>query len=92
MPRYTIRISNESTAYEASDIVLPDSDLACELAVKLVADLFSSGPAAFDDGWSKCSIRVLAEDGEQVFIASAAEAALIERDFVREESASLANN
>ncbi|MDC7786005.1 hypothetical protein PQJ75_14275 [Rhodoplanes sp. TEM] len=92
MPRYTIRISNEETAYEASDLVLPDPDKACELAVKLVADLFSSGPSAFADGWSRCSIRVMAEDGEQVFAASAAEAALIERDIVRSESAALANN
>ncbi|RAI43404.1 DUF6894 family protein [Rhodoplanes roseus] len=91
MPRYTIRISNEETAYEASDIVLPDPDRACELAVKLVADLFSSGPTAFG-AWSECSIRVVAEDGEQVFAASAGEAALIERDFVRSESEALANN
>ncbi|CAL8969973.1 hypothetical protein RHODGE_RHODGE_00548 [Rhodoplanes serenus] len=92
MPRYTIRISNPDIAYEASDIVLPDGDRARELAVRLVADLFSSGPQAFETGWSSCSIHVVAEDGEAVFVASAAEAALIERDLVRSASASLADN
>lgn len=92
MPRYTIRISNQVTAYEASDLVLPDEERATELAVRLVADLFSSGPAAFEAGWSSCSIRVVAEDGAAVFVASAGEAALIERDLVRSVSSSLANN
>ncbi|MBK5960925.1 hypothetical protein CCR97_22355 [Rhodoplanes elegans] len=93
MPRYTIRISDEEIAYEASDIVLPDPETASELAVKLVADLFSSGPAGFAaTGWSRCSIRVVADDGEQVFAASASEAAMIERDLVRTESGARAND
>lgn len=92
MPNYTIRISNGEVAYEASDIALPDPDLARDLAVRLVADLFSSRVEAFAKSWSDCSIRVVADDGDEVFAASAGEAALIERDLVRSGSASQADN
>ncbi|EJW13311.1 hypothetical protein A33M_4231 [Rhodovulum sp. PH10] len=92
MARYTITISNGETAYEASDIVLPDPDLARDLAVKLAADLFSTRPGPFDASWNRCSVGVVSEEGEQVFEASAAEAALIERDIMRSSLESRADN
>lgn len=92
MQRYTIQIGDGETGYEIANLELADPDSAKELIVKFVAELFSAAPDLLTITWSRCSVQVFSEDGEEVFATTAASAALMERDTIRAESATLVDN
>jgi hypothetical protein len=92
MQRYTIQIGDGETGYEIANLVLADTNCAKELTVRFVSELFSSRPELFTLTWDECSVQVFSEDGQEVFATTAARAALIERDELKEKSATLVDN
>jgi len=79
MGQYTIQIEDGRTACEVTGISVRDSASAREYAVRFISSLFMS-PGIVPLRWEQCRVRVLADGGDQVFAATAQDAALIERD------------
>ena len=86
MPRYDFSLEDDATILTVAQAEFPDEDTACDCAVQLLSALFARMHEDAPD-WSSCRIRVLAASGEEILASSVGQAALLERDQVRDEAA-----
>jgi len=82
MPLFYFSIEDDTAVLTVAEMECPDEDAACDCAVQLFSTLFAK---VHDDAldWSSCRIRVAAAPGGDIFVSSAAQAALVERDRFR---------
>jgi hypothetical protein len=92
MPSYTFQVGNGgAVCIEAADIVLSDHDAAREFAIGFAAMIFRLHPELCAGEWERCAVHVL-DDEEEVFAATIPQAALIERDDLRQQHMTAADN
>ena len=82
MPLFEIFLEDDTRLWTATRMDCPNQGAACDCAVLLASELFAKMHRDAPD-WSRCRLRVAAADGAGFLLSSAAEAALLERDFLR---------
>jgi hypothetical protein len=80
--RFYLSFEDDSTVWSVAEIDCPDENAACGCAVMLLSDLFAKMHEDAPD-WSRCWIRLAGRPGADIWVSSAAEAALVERDVFR---------
>jgi hypothetical protein len=90
--RYTFLIGTRETVCELSGISLSDDETACGYAIAFASEVFRLHYEICAGEWHLCSVRVLTSAQEEVFLATVPEAAAMERDAMRLDGESAANN
>jgi len=83
MPCYKIQVGNKNIVCEMPDVVLADDEAARAYAIEFCSNLFNSHYELCSGQWHLCSVHVLTEANEQISAMTLADAALIERDYLR---------
>ena len=92
MPSYTFQVANGKAVYvEMSDVDLPDSEVARDYAIRFASELFRLHHEVCAGEWDACNIHVLTAT-EEVFATTIPQAALLERDDMRERHIGGADN
>ena len=91
MPSYTFQFVSHADVYELKDVDLPDSEVARHYAIRFASELFRTHHELGAGGWDLCAIHVLTAR-EEVFATTVPQAALVERDDMREHGMIAANN
>jgi hypothetical protein len=91
MPSYTFQVLNGDDVFEISDVDLPDSEVARHYAIRFASELFRSHHELCAGEWERCDIHVLTAK-EEIFATTVPQAALIERDDMRQHGMSGLDN